>query len=175
MSRRTMHHRGGGRQRRKWDDYELTVSSAIGTSGSLGIQDVMAQFKTDYGSVPHQATLSIPRFDLATLGTGTGTGLNYVTLGLVVGPNTLDAVDMDPVANPRLFWWVRKYALQNNSNPAGIPWAIQGEGGDANWKVRTRRTLKELDSTLFAVIRADFGGFTQVLVDWHLHVGILYP
>jgi hypothetical protein len=161
--------------RRKWDDYPVSHDFVGAASGTAEAYDIGNQFKTDYGYWPHQATLSIPRFDLSTVGTGTGTGLNFITVGFVVGPNTLDAVDLDPVANAREFWWVRKYSVQNNSNPAGILWAIQGEGGSDNWKVKTRRTLKALDDTLWMAVRPDFGGFTGLLTSANVHVGILYP
>lgn len=166
------HHRGG--KRRKFDDYPVTFTGTLTPTGTTDVHDVMSQFKTDFGSVPHQATLSIPRFDLSTVGTGTGTGVNSITLGFCVGPNTLDALDLDPSASSRIFWWTRKYYLQNNSNPVGVLWAIQGMDAN-NWKVNTRRTIKELDATLFTAVRADFTGFTQIDYVLNMHVGILYP
>lgn len=172
-----MKHRGGHTRhrgtRRKWDDYAVSLDFNATATGQVNVVDVMGNFKTAYGAVPHQATLSIPRFDLVSVGTGTGTGVNGFNLGFAVGPATLDAADLDPVANADIFWWVRKYYVQNNSNPAGVPWAISGIDAN-NWKVNTRRTIKELGWTLWASVRADFTGFTALDVTLSVHVGILY-
>lgn len=173
--RRTTHHRGGHGRKRKFDVYRHTVSSAIVTSGAGGItaNDIMASFKTAYGAEPFQATLSIPRFEVVSTGVGTGTGLNSFTLGYAVAPSTMDAADLDPVANPDIFWWDRKWYVQNNSNPAGVPWAIQGVDF-ANMKVNTKRTLKTLGDTLFVAVRADYAGFTNMQVTVNTQIGILY-
>jgi len=170
------HHRDSRRpQPRKFDVYRLTTSYNISTTGAAGVttKDVMGQFATDYGAKPYQATLSIPRFDVTSEGTGTGTGSNSFTVGFMVGSNQLDAADLDPVANPNEFWWDRKWYLQNNSNPVGVPWAMQG-AAQSNLEVRTRRTLKNLDDTLWTAVRADFAGFTALTVTVSLVVGILY-
>src|SRR5581483_6410735 len=172
MRSRTTHRRGRG-PRRKFDDYAVSHTFAGANSTVSEIFDVMNQFKTDYGAKPYQATLSIPRFDLVTVGTGAGTNVNSVTLGFIVAPNTMTAPELDPVANPRNFWWTRKYYVQNNSNPPGVPWAIQGVDA-LDWTVRTRRTIKALDHTLFMVVRPDFTGFTALATTVNLHVGILY-
>lgn len=164
----------GRRPRRKFDDYPISHEFAGAATATPEAFDVMGQFATDYGAKPYQATLSIPRFDLATIGSGTGTNRCSITLGFTVGPKTLDAADLDPVINPREFWWVRKYYVQNNSNPAGMLWAIQGMGGADAWKVKTRRTLKNLDDTLWVVVRPDFTGFTALDTVVDMHVGVLY-
>jgi len=164
-----------GSRGRKFDIYRTSTTFNITTSGSAGVlaSNIIGGFKTTYGADPFQATLSIPRFEVASVGVGTGTGLNSFTLAFCVGPNTLDANDLDPVANPDQMWWDRKFYLQNNSNPAGIPWGIQGVDA-LNYKVNTRRTLKTLGDTLFASCRADFTGFTEIDVTLDLQVGILY-
>jgi hypothetical protein len=176
MTRRAHRPRGRG-PRRKWDDFAISHTFTGASTGVTEVYDVIGGsggFTATFGSRPHQATLSIPRFDMSTLGTGTGTNVNSITLGFCVGPNTLDAADLDPSTNAQVFWWIRKYTLQNNSNPAGALWAIQGTDA-LNWTVRTRRTLKELGDTLWVAVRPDFTGFTAVATTIDLHVGILYP
>lgn len=168
---------GGRKKRRKWDDYSFTWTPTAFATNTFAALDVMQQFKTDFGSKPHQATLSIPRFDITTDALGTGTGTNTITLGFMIGSSNMALTDpaLNP-ANSHGMWWVRKYQLQNNSNPPGVLWAIQGTDA-LNWKVRTRRTLKELDDTLWMCLRADYAGFTasSLNISVSLHVGILYP
>lgn len=168
------HHRRRRGSGRKWDDHRVSHTFTGASSTIPEIFDVFADFKSTYGAVPHQATLSIPRFDMSTIGTGTGSGTNSVTLGFIVAPNTMTAIELDPVTNADVMWWDRKYYVQNNSNPAGELWAIQGSD-ELNWKVRTRRTLKALNETLFVCVRPDFTGFTALATTINLQVGILYP
>lgn len=174
MARRGSTRRGSGRRpRRKFDIYRhSTVFNGV-TTGVNEVEDIGAAFVSQYGAKPFQSTWSIPRFDISCQGTGTGTGLNFATVGWMVGPSTLDAADLDPVVNPDLFWWVRKFALQNNSNPAGMPWAIQGEDS-GNMRVNTRRTWKVLGDTLWLAVRPDFTGFTALQTTLNVNYGILY-
>lgn len=174
-------HRGRHARRgpkRKWDDFQLTLTSNGMATNTFTAFDVMGVFSGTYGSVPHQSTLSIPRFDIGTSAAGTGTGTNYLTVGFMIASRLLSPTDasLNPSTAVRGFWWTRKYQLQNNSNPPATLLAVQGMDA-LNWKVRTRRTLKELDDTLWAVVRADYTGFTAASfnVDLSLHVGILYP
>lgn len=173
MTRNAGRRKGG--PARKFDLWRSTASFAHTTSGAAGVlsTDVGAAFASVYGTNPYQATWSVPRFDVSSLGTGTGTGLNTLTFGWLMGPSTLDTADLDPVANPDEFWWVRKFTVQNNSNPAGILWSIQGVDS-ANMKVNTRRTRKALGDTLWISSRADFTGFTELDLFVNAQYGILY-
>lgn len=181
MSRRSSHgaghpkHRGS---RRKWDDFATTIVHNGMVTGTFAASDVGAIFAGKYGYLPHQSTLDIPRFDMQTDAAGTGTGTNLVTLGFKVASSAISLTDpsLDPVLNADDFWWVRKYQVQNNSNPPGVLWAIQGVDA-LDWKVNTRRTLKLLGDTLWCSIRVDYTGFTAASFNTSvsLHVGILYP
>lgn len=164
-----------GKSPRKFDMYRVSHTFSHTTSGAAGVlaTDVGAGFSGTYGTNPYQATWSVERFDVSSLGTGTGTGLNNITFGWLMGPSTLDTADLDPVANPDEFWWVRKFSVQNNSNPAGILWSIQGVDA-GNMKVNTRRTRKNLGDTLWIASRADFTGFTELDLFVAVHYGILY-
>lgn len=160
-------------QKRKFDIFRKSSTFTGATTGVAEIDPILSSFVTSYGAMPFQATLSIPRFDIMTVGTGTGTGANSVTVGWLVGAGTLDAADLDPVANPDQFWWVRKFYLQNNSNPVGVPWAVQGIDM-GNMRVGTKRTLKTLGDQLFLAVRPDFTGFTAVQTTINAQYGILY-
>ena len=147
------HHRRGQGPRRKFDMYKISLSLGALASGTASAVDVMAQFKTDFGAIPFQATLGPIDYYVTSIAAGTAavTDLNVVNLGFLVGPSTLDSADLDPVTDANKFWYVRKFELQNNSSPAGIPWATQGLVTD--FRVKTRRTLKVLGDTLWVAGR----------------------
>jgi hypothetical protein len=136
--------------------------------------DVTADIQTLISAIPQGMTLGPGHFDLGLVGTGTGTGLNSVTLGFIVGPSSLDALDMDPVSQANFgFWWLRKFYVQNNSNPAGEAWAVQGVADQ--FRINTRRRLEALKTSLFCVARPDFTGFTALATTVDLQMTLLYP
>lgn len=173
MSRRPHRGRRVG-PKRKSDIYKTSLSLGALTSATASAVDVMAQFKTDFGAIPYQATLGPIEYYVTSIAAGTAavTDLNTFNIGFLVGPATLDSADLDPVTDANKFWYVRKFELQNNSSPAGIPWATQGIRDD--FKVRTMRTLKVLGDTLWLAGRADLNGFTSLTVSVAMRIKILY-
>lgn len=164
-------HSSARSSKRKWDDYRLSYSDSSMTSGTVVVHDVFSQFKTDFGAIPFQATLGPIRFDLGTAATGTGTSINYVSLGFLVGPATLDAADLDLSSDSKEFWWTRQFYLDNSS---GQLKTVTDEFRAFN--VRTMRTLKSLGDTLWLALYPSYGGFTasSLICRTSLNVGILY-
>jgi hypothetical protein len=171
---RSRPHRTSDRSRRRsvtWRGGHTFAGAATATSEAW---DVTTAFTTEFGAIPQGLTLGPIAFDLGILGTGTGTGLNSVTVGFMVGPDSLDAIDMDPVSQANFgFWYVRKFYLQNNSNGAGAPWADQGQS--EQFHVNTRRKLVAMRSSLWVNVRPDFTGFTAVSTTIDMRVNLLYP
>lgn len=148
-----------------------SVSFTGGTSGTVEVSDILPALTA---SVNEGFTIGPILYDIACTGTGTGTGQNSLTLGLLMGPGTLDAADLDPSANPNIGWWyTRKFYLQNNSNPAGEPWLIQG--GPGPFKVATKRKVEALSTGLFVCALPTFAGFTAVATSWNYIATVWLP
>lgn len=169
MTRR--HHRNFRRGTpRKFDIYRTSTNFAGAASGTPEAFDIMGQFKTDFGATPYQATLSMDYFDLQTFATGTITAGSTpsVTLGFLVGPATLDAIDLNPSTDANKFWWVRKYYVDPSTGRLVPQYDVLAN------KVRTRRTLKVLGDTLWCAALPNFAGATALATAISFQVGILY-
>lgn len=162
MSRTSRHHHShAGRKPRQARMHRVSEQFSGASTGVVEVAQVLTS------STATTPTLGPIYFDLACLGTGTGTGLNVVSIGFFVGPSTMDAADLDMTTDPDIGWWyTRKIYLQNNSNPAGEAWTIQGQ--DKPFKVATRRKMPAFSSVLWLAVRPDFTGFTAVQTNVNL-------
>ena len=76
--------------------------------------------------------------------------------GFLVGPNTLDAADLDPNVNKHLDWM--EWGMLQVQRGAGDVLIPLGNADDGFRSVRSMRKMGELDTALFSAVSAQLPG-----------------
>lgn len=144
----------GLRRKRVWARHLNTTTTL--TSGTVTLTDLLAQFETAYDADPIGVTIARIRGELTV--EPVSTTATHVTMGILVGPDTLDNVDVDPFTTSHLdFMWYDAFRM--NVKTAG---AVDDTRRLID--VKAMRKLDELNMTLWMALLAQ-GQNTNVSIN----------
>jgi len=149
-----------------WAD-SLVVSTAI---TAPAITDLLSGLRSIAGASTLGATIIRTHVSQnAFVAAGTGTGTTNIRVGLIVAPATVEAVDVDPVAEAELDWsWNRRYHVGNTA--ITIP-----HDSSTMIDCKAKRKCEEIGDSYFIVATPELGGATSLTYGAHVRVLLALP
>jgi len=156
----------GPRRQRVWA--RLSFTSILVGASATSFQDLLTGYKVVSGQIDF-AGYTIARMRVSMLYAATsGVVVELIPWGILVGPSSLDNVDIGPVEFPYLDWMAYGYLK------TGSPTFTERAGTDAV-DIRSMRRINELQENLWLGVQqpATVGNTTEI--HWGVDILLLKP